>query len=83
MTIVKLSRMSYPRGLRVEIVQAAGETLADLYPGARPVPLRDPTPQHVGKLGTVVGALTGIGIPIIELDDGILITGGDCWWRKL
>ena len=79
----KMARCSPPRrGTVVVIVRAEGQTLADLFPGARPVGLRDPHPEHIGKRGVIVGA-TESGVPIIELGDGTLLQGSECWWRTV
>ena len=67
-------------GMRVRIAQAEGRTMAG-------IPLRDPHPEHIAKLGTIIAEeeLTGwgFGIPVIKLDDGTVLRGSECWWEPV
>ena len=72
----------YIIGTRIIIVQANGHTLDELSPGALPVQLKDPTPENIEKRGEIIGELYESQIPVIRLEDGTVLTGGDCWWRE-
>ncbi len=63
-------------GDEVVILRAKGYVL-----GSTGIPLKDPHPEHLGK----VGIITSIdnGVPRIILYDGVVLEGCDCWWRKL
>jgi len=69
--------MDYKVGDEVVIVRAEGYVL-----GSTKIPLKDPHPEHTGK----VGRITRIGediSPHIVLTDGTELDGCECWWRKL
>jgi len=63
-------------GMRVEIAKADGSTLGGLS-------LHDPHPEHIGKQGTIVEVDEDDGMPKIQLDDGVVLYGYECWWRHL
>lgn len=65
-------------GKRVQIVRAEGQTFAGL-------PCRDPHPEHISKKGTIVALDTDDdwSSPKIELDEGSVIWGYECWWKPL
>ena len=66
-------RRKYRLG-RVEVVKADGTKFID------GLIRKDPTPEHVGKKGWIIGELYETNMPVIRLDDETLLTGGDCWW---
>ena len=67
-------------GLRVRIVKAEGKSLA------LGIVARDPNPQHISKLGTIIG-FESVGsrhsTPIIKVDDGAKLRGYECWWEPV
>ncbi len=52
-------------------------------------PMRQPHPEHEGKLGTITGdeSITDdngrhmLYVPVITLDDGAVLRGYECWWE--
>ena len=68
--------MDYKVGDSVVIVKAEGYTM-----GSTRIPLKDPYPEHLGKVG-VIQSLDDT-MPHIVLEDGTELDGCECWWRKL
>ena len=64
-------------GDEVVILRAEGYML-----GSTKIPLRDPHPEHIGKIGRITALKEGES-PHIVLDDGTELDGCECWWRKL
>lgn len=62
-------------GKRVVIVRAEG------MPFSGSITMRDPHPEHVGKLGRVI-AEGDLSVQI-RLDDGTLLYGSQCWWVEV
>lgn len=62
-------------GKRVVIVRAEG------IPFSGSITMRDPHPEHVGKLGRVI-AEGDLSVQI-RLDDGTLLYGSQCWWVEV
>ena len=50
--------------------------------GSTKIPLRDPHPEHIGKVGRITAMGGGLS-PRILLNDGTELDGCECWWRKL
>jgi hypothetical protein len=52
-------------------------------------PLRQPHPNHEGKLGTITGSEPvrledmKFDVPVITLDDGTILKGYECWWEPV
>jgi hypothetical protein len=52
-------------------------------------PLNQPHPAHEGKEGFITGSeLVGYGrmgfnVPVITLDDGVVLKGYECWWEPV
>lgn len=67
--------MEYKIGDLVVIVKAEGYAM-----GSTKIPLKDPHPEHLGKVGRISSVNNGIHI---VLDDGTELDGCECWWRKL
>ena len=72
MTLIK-----YKVGDRVIVVKAEGHTI-----GEDKIPLADPHPEHIGKIGTITAIDSDDDMPHITLDDGIELLGCECWWEK-
>ncbi len=66
----------YRIGDEVVITRAKGYVL-----GSTGIPLKDPHPEHLGKIGRITAI--DDGMPHITLDEGVVLEGCDCWWRKL
>ena len=69
--------MKYKVGDEVVILRAEGYVL-----GSTRIPLRDPHPEHIGKVGRIT-AMSEDSPPHIILSDGTELDGSECWWRKL
>lgn len=67
--------MDYKVGDRVVIVKAEGHTI-----GRAKIPLKDPHPEHIGKLGSITTIDSDDNMPHIRLDDGTVLLGCECWW---
>ena len=66
-------------GQRVQIVEAAGLNLDDVFPGAlKEIVLADGAPEHVGKEGVLI--YTTNKELLVWTDDGYFISGHKCWW---
>lgn len=77
MTAEERLEMDYKVGDEIVILRAEGYVM-----GSSKIPLRDPHPEHIGKIGRIT--IVGEGIsPHILLNDGTELDGYDCWWRKL
>jgi hypothetical protein len=72
------SRVKYPT--RCQIVAVEGG-----HVGALPTHTPEESRPHVGKLGTAfkVHYPSGSETVIVELDDGTLLHGSQCWWVPL
>lgn len=72
--------MTYRVGNRVVIVGVAGQSFK-----GTDIICRDPTPEHIGKCGkiTQMGDLEKDIELLIELEDGTIIKGSECWWKRL
>lgn len=68
--------MEIKAGTRVQIVKAEGSMLGGH-------PLRDPYPEHIGKQGVIAEVSKDDGMPKIELDDGTILFGYECWWLPI
>lgn len=76
----EVREMKYKVGDRVVIVKAEGTQFGDTG-----ITCKDPTPEHTGKCGKIIQAgdiEKGIEL-LIELEDGTILKGSDCWWKKL
>jgi len=69
--------MNYQIGDEVVIMKAEGYVL-----GSTRIPLKDPHPEHLGKVGRITRLEEGLS-PHIVLTDGTELDGCECWWRKL
>lgn len=64
--------------IRVEIIEAGGLKLDDVFPGAlKDIVLHDGAPEHVGKKGVL---LLSKQETVIWTDDGFFVRGSDCWY---
>ena len=52
-------------------------------------PMRQPHPNHEGKEGFITGTeAVNLGgekfdVPVITLDDGVVLKGYECWWEPV
>lgn len=72
----------YPVGTRVRIEEDPGEWM-----GIKTATPKESKP-HLGRTGTIVEyehlpGDTSLGSPKIELDDGAILWGYECWWSRL
>lgn len=71
-------------GQRVEIIDVTGETRTILD---ETVELRTPdvSKPHINRRGTIVGFASEdyLCSPKIQLDDGTILYGFECWWRRV
>jgi hypothetical protein len=53
-------------------------------------PMRQPHPEHEGKIGYItateavsMGGDDTFDVPVITLEDGVVLKGYDCWWEPV
>lgn len=74
------SEKGYAVGIRIRIVDVTKHN------ATRNMQYNNPHPEHIGKLGTIIGEEDcgeGLSTPRIRLDDGTVLTGAECWWEPI